>query len=578
MARYPSAQQPPRVPRSRRDDHYNKGYALPPKRAGVGTVVSRQGDTVTVQILDEELSYCIPLTTLPPVGTIVELEARGDLMVILDWSAADGQPVLGSWYFIYDESPNWEQYPNNDAPMGVGLEVANTDPEGPGVLWNRNDFSVRPGETVQFSMLTSQLLPSDAATVQLVLLWAEHGDDPQPSNGEVVAYGPEVSIDGELIEFDATATVPDDFDKPPGGGSRSPTGRARVGLRYTPGASGSAEYPWDPPGPADAIPVGSNTFAGAAEITEYGFSPLFPNAGYTVEAGEPIINETAMTTRTAWWKVTPAVSGLMMFVATGNTTNAIYTGSSIGNLTCLGADYAVGGGPHINVEVTAGTTYYIQQATYGDTDRMMQIALYEPFPCTVRDFPMSTVTKLANPQATLGDIVGGSGALSTPDDASYIRMYGGSQGSANPRGAFFTGVVPAAAITDIGEPVIMNWVTRQRNGSWQTYTNGSQNGWMHVMHDSPSGSYTGKSIISASDGVFGERNCNTYSITTEMLAAGPLTVFGDPHADLYFNAYGQPTDTVDVSYCAIRAYYYAGEPGVGTVDLLMQGPMLGVSG
>jgi hypothetical protein len=230
MARYPSAQQPPRVPRSRRDDHYNKGYALPPKRAGVGTVVSRQGDTVTVQILDEELSYCIPLTTLPPVGAIVEIEARGDLMVILDWSDGTLQPELGDWYFLPAESPDWEEG-QADSELGVGEHVTNPAPDGAGVLWNRSDFDVQPGDELTFTMLVSKLDGIDT-TVRMVMCWAEHGVDPQPSNGEVVAYGPTLTVDAELEEFSASATVPGSFDKP-GGGSGTP-GRARLGLRYTP--------------------------------------------------------------------------------------------------------------------------------------------------------------------------------------------------------------------------------------------------------------------------------------------------------------------------------------------------------
>jgi hypothetical protein len=134
--------------------------------------------------------------------------------------------VLGGWYFIAAESPGWQQGNKNDAPMGVGLEVSHPEPEGPGTLWNRNDFEVYPGDTVKVSALLSKLLPSTTATVQLVMCWDAHGSDPQPSTGEVIAYGPVVQVGGELVEFSATATVP--------GGYR----RARVGLRYTRGSGG----------------------------------------------------------------------------------------------------------------------------------------------------------------------------------------------------------------------------------------------------------------------------------------------------------------------------------------------------
>lgn len=233
VVRFPSAQPVPRVPRSRRDDRYPKGHPLCPKRGGIGIVMSREGDTCTVLIIDELITGCLPLTSMPPVGAIVEVEARCELMVILDWSDGVPQPVLGEWYFTPAESPGWAEADKTDAPMGVGLEVTNLAPEGSGILWNRADFDVKPDDTLTFTMLASQLVPSIVATVQLVFCWAVYGDDPQPSNGEVVAYGSPLTVDAEVLEFSGSAVVPADFDKPPGGGSRSPTGRARVGLKYT---------------------------------------------------------------------------------------------------------------------------------------------------------------------------------------------------------------------------------------------------------------------------------------------------------------------------------------------------------
>ena len=218
------------MPRSRRDDNYVRGRSMPPKQPGVGVVVSRQGDTITVLVLDEELPGVIPLGKLPPVDAIVEIEARGDLTVALDWTDADDQPQLGDWYFTAAESPDWAEG-QADSELGVGEHVSNPAPDGAGILWNRADFDVQPGDTLTFTMLVSKLDGVDT-TVRMVLCWAEHGVDPQPSNGEVVAYGPTVTVDVELEEFKASATVPGSFAKP-GGGTGTP-GRARLGLRYTP--------------------------------------------------------------------------------------------------------------------------------------------------------------------------------------------------------------------------------------------------------------------------------------------------------------------------------------------------------
>jgi hypothetical protein len=230
MVRFPSAQPVPRVPRSRRDDKFHKSHALAPKLGGIGIVMTREGETCTVLISEEMISGCIPLTSMPPIGAIVEVESRGDLMVILDWSDGTAQPVLGEWYFTAAESPGWTEGPS-DSVVGMGQHVGAAAPDGPGILWNIKDFPVHAGDTLAFSMLVSKLDGTDT-TVQLVMLWAEHGVDPQPSNGETVAYGSAVTVDAELMEFSATATVPGSFDKP-GGGTGTP-GQARIGLLYTP--------------------------------------------------------------------------------------------------------------------------------------------------------------------------------------------------------------------------------------------------------------------------------------------------------------------------------------------------------
>jgi hypothetical protein len=231
MVRFPSAQPVPRVPRSRRDDKFHKSHALAPKLGGIGIVMTREGETCTVLISEEMISGCIPLTSMPPIGAIVEVESRGDLMVILDWSDGTAQPQLGEWYLTAAESPGWTEG-SSDSTVGMGERVSAAAPEGPGTLWNIKDFPVHAGDTLSFTMLVSSLSPDTAATVQLVMCWDVHGSDPQPSTGEVVAYGSPVTVDRELVEFSASATVPELFDKP--GGGVGTTGQARIGLRYVP--------------------------------------------------------------------------------------------------------------------------------------------------------------------------------------------------------------------------------------------------------------------------------------------------------------------------------------------------------
>lgn len=94
-ARFPTAQQPSRTPRSRRDDAYPRAYPMPFKQPGIGIVTAIDTDdaTVTVEVLDELLPGVIPLGDMPPVDSIVEIEVRGDLMVALDWTKPTPVPV-----------------------------------------------------------------------------------------------------------------------------------------------------------------------------------------------------------------------------------------------------------------------------------------------------------------------------------------------------------------------------------------------------------------------------------------------------------------------------------------------------
>lgn len=79
----PAAAGVARVPRSRVDELFVRGDPLPPVRIGTGTVVSIEGDTCTVDMFDEEITGVVWLGANPPaVGSTVEVEARGDLLVI----------------------------------------------------------------------------------------------------------------------------------------------------------------------------------------------------------------------------------------------------------------------------------------------------------------------------------------------------------------------------------------------------------------------------------------------------------------------------------------------------------------
>src|SRR4051812_5314320 len=92
----------PRVRRDRRDDRYDAGRPAPGKGSESGYVVSLQPETdsCTVDILDEEITGVVPLGDMPTVGAIVEVEARGDLLVIPVWY--EGPPPPPPWQTLPD--------------------------------------------------------------------------------------------------------------------------------------------------------------------------------------------------------------------------------------------------------------------------------------------------------------------------------------------------------------------------------------------------------------------------------------------------------------------------------------------
>jgi hypothetical protein len=76
---------PVRAGRDRRDDRFVAGQWTPYARPAAGWVKSVQDDTCTVVILDEVITGVIYLDDKPSPGSVVEIETRGDLAVILNW-------------------------------------------------------------------------------------------------------------------------------------------------------------------------------------------------------------------------------------------------------------------------------------------------------------------------------------------------------------------------------------------------------------------------------------------------------------------------------------------------------------
>lgn len=110
------------------------------------------------------------------------------------------------------------------------------------------------------------------------------------------------------------------------------------------------------------------------------------------QPGEPI-NPSVAGGKTVWWKWTPAFSGTVSIDTIGSnydTTLAIYSGSSLGNLVLLGAnDDSVGHLSKVTFNATAGTEYQIQVDGYSGATG--QISLNYPDPASAGAVPAITL-------------------------------------------------------------------------------------------------------------------------------------------------------------------------------------------
>lgn len=239
MSQDPAASAAYRVPRSTLDDNYIRGESLPSSAIGTAIVVSVDGATVTVRIGDEVISGVVYLCDPPAVGDVVDLEARGDLIVIpctgdLDTFLDDmeiqaqhivsdddpGKPPpvilnlggsmkdLDAWQFLGTETAIWTR---DLDPSGLGI-VATEVPASAGnnaTLWSDVDIEVDPGDVIQVDAHFTELVTD--VTVQTVLMYSPDEDaDPFPGDPDVVlvAYGTPVSVAATDTALSVAITVP----------------------------------------------------------------------------------------------------------------------------------------------------------------------------------------------------------------------------------------------------------------------------------------------------------------------------------------------------------------------------------
>jgi hypothetical protein len=234
----PAAASAYRVPRSTLDGLWAAGEVSEAVRRVTGIVVSMDGaDTCTCRIGDDEISGILFRGAPPPVGMAVEIEMRGDLLVIVDdftvgrendaeHIVSDADPglpptaavnvggsfrELDAWEFWGTDLLAWTR-DLHESGQGMTLTQVPAAPSTTATLWSETTFEVEPGDVINVSATFAELVPS--ATVQLMVLWGtvEDGD---PSPGEEgtssVSYGAMVTV-APSATLTTTVTVPAGVD------------------------------------------------------------------------------------------------------------------------------------------------------------------------------------------------------------------------------------------------------------------------------------------------------------------------------------------------------------------------------
>lgn len=272
MAKDPTAQASVRVPRSLEDNRFNPAERSPETRMGSGVVVSLDGGNIcTVLLYDENVPGVLWLGLVAPeVGDIVEVEVRGDLLVIPasndlatgvdvteqpvhlvfarnDPTGTDGDgqweppkpppttiQVGGSmrtedgWWFYGADLNDWDF---ELAASGQGMHVfqLDTPPNPTGTLWSDVTFAVEPGDVIVFEGHLTEL--ANSPTAELVVLYgAAEGGEPLPDDADaiIISPAPAVEIIGNDTEINLTVTVTDEMAFPIGDDQPR---TARVGVR-----------------------------------------------------------------------------------------------------------------------------------------------------------------------------------------------------------------------------------------------------------------------------------------------------------------------------------------------------------
>jgi len=228
MATDPTARNAYRVPRSEVDNLFVRGEPMPETRASVGVVVSvDSADTCTVMV-DDELVVGVPWlgSVAPTVDDIIEVEQRGDLMVVpaandintfvegmsdtAEHIVSDEDPgvpapiqinVGGSmrsvdaWAFTAAEATKWARE-LNESGQGMRCYQVTAPAGNDAVLWSEQSFEIKPSDQIDVQATFYSQVPSITAAVVL-LYGSVEGANPSPGEATTVeTVGAAVSVTG----------------------------------------------------------------------------------------------------------------------------------------------------------------------------------------------------------------------------------------------------------------------------------------------------------------------------------------------------------------------------------------------
>ena len=405
----------PRVPRSRVDTVVEVGDPLTPTSVGAAEVVSVEGDTVTVTIGDETVTGVVLQGETPAVGDVVEVESRGDLLVVPNlWEVgvtdgalaivSDAEPVPegvevaaggtdAETFFVVAGSaweirsvPDPDQDPTSNVIQtlfevyGASVDPGDVVPVGgyAGGVRGTVVFDVAPGDVIDVDAIVSSI-EGDPALVRVNVRYgaintADLMSDPAtaPANtstpitiGATPSESTDLLVDAEGVEVSGSFTVPATTTI---GATTIIPAHAVVGLRFAPQAGTVVANPLLT---VDTLVVTRNT--GEFPLGSLWVDPGGEMGGSATSGpvGVGQITPQSMPWNGGAWsglpgsrrvkiQAPPGQGGLLLLFASSNFTG---TGDVIFRLACTSPDWIVGSGNGVR-----STSYTrVQGITTGST-------------------------------------------------------------------------------------------------------------------------------------------------------------------------------------------------------------------